>query len=29
MLNDVYDKFGEQIHIVKMEDTTYRLKVSI
>ena len=29
MLDDVYDKFGEEVNIVKMDDTTYRLKVPI
>lgn len=29
MLDDVFDKFGEEVNIVKVEDTTYRLKVPI
>ncbi len=29
MLDDVFDKFGEEVNIVKGEDTTYRLKVPI
>ena len=29
MLDDVYDKFGEDVNIVKVDDTTYRLKVPI
>lgn len=29
MLDDVYDKFGEEVNIVKVDDTTYRLKVPI
>ena len=29
MLDDVFDKFGEEVNIVKVDDTTYRLKVPI
>ena len=29
MLDDVFDKFGEEVNIVKVEDNTYRLKVPI
>lgn len=29
MLDDVFDKFGEDLNIVKVDDTTYRLKVPI
>lgn len=29
MLDDVFDKFGEDVNIVKVDDTTYRLKVPI
>lgn len=29
MLDDVFDKFGEEVNIVKLDDTTYRLKVPI
>lgn len=29
MLDDIFDKFGEDVNIVKVDDTTYRLKVPI
>ena len=29
MLDDVYDKFGEEVNIIKVDDNTYRLKVPI
>ncbi len=29
MLDDVFDKFGEEVNIVKVDDTIYRLKVPI
>ncbi len=29
MLDDVFDKFGEEVNIVKVSDSTYRLKVPI
>lgn len=29
MLDDVFDKFGEEVNIVKVYDDTYRLKASI
>lgn len=29
MLDDVFDKFGEEVNIVKTDDNTYRLKVPI
>lgn len=29
MLDDVFDKFGEDVYIVKVDDDTYRLKVPI
>lgn len=29
MLDDVFDKFGEDVNIVKVDDNTYRLKVPI
>ena len=29
MLDDVFDKFGEEVNIVKVDDNTYRLKVPI
>ncbi len=29
MLDEVFDKFGEEVNIVKVDDTTYRLKVPI
>lgn len=29
MLDDVFDKFGEEVNIVKVDDATYQLKVPI
>lgn len=29
MLDDIFDKFGEELHIVKVDDNTYRVKVII
>ena len=29
MLDDVFDKFGEEVNIIKVDDNTYRLKVPI
>lgn len=29
MLDDVFDKFGEDVDVVKIDDNTYRVKVPI